>query len=316
MKTQCPSCAKSLAVPDAFAGRRVKCPGCGTAFQAPIHSASGGVTEAAPRGKSSSCPQCGEPLSAGATECEQCGWVPTRAARASARRESADEGEGGLWYVVIRRDEVELTEAVVALLEKFIETEGLDARMAGEDKDLPDEPGPDGLVLTGKVTRCTYGNRFLRYFLGVFALLGAGSCDLDVSADVETDDGDPLPVRAKSRMWIGVLGGSGEQLMQSNVKNVAKRLATEAVRRVTGRRFLNAHVYDCASWSLGLGVASLLPFVGAVLGLIGLVLGLVALVTISSRQLPRGKARAVAGVVLPWLGFAVTAGTFWLVTSQ
>ena len=63
-------------------------------------------------------------------------------------------------------------------------------------------------------------------------------------------------------------------------------------------------------------MASLLPGIGILFGLIGLVVGLVALVTISRRQLPRLKGVAIAGVVLPFLGFLVTAGLIFLTAKN
>ena len=69
-------------------------------------------------------------------------------------------------------------------------------------------------------------------------------------------------------------------------------------------------------WSLGLGLISLIPFIGILFGLIGLVLGIVAFTTISRRKLPRKKGVALSGIGLPILGVLVTAGLIFLMSNK
>jgi len=214
---------------------------------------------------------------------------------------------GGRCYIHIRRDDVDLTPAIEKRLAKLIETERLDLRIMDEDEDPPDELAPNDLVISGKVTRCDYGSRFVRYWLTFVALMGPGSCRLEVDADVETDEGGVRRVKSSARQSVGFLGGSGPELMKRNVQIVASRIASEAARQATGQRFLNAQAYSCAYWSFGLGLVSVLPFIGIPFGLVAFVLSLVALLTISRRDLPRGKGFAITGVLLPFFGLVVSA---------
>jgi len=51
LHAKCPSCNRSLRIPDNFAGKRVKCPACGKAFQvpdAPVPAAAPPRTQGAP----------------------------------------------------------------------------------------------------------------------------------------------------------------------------------------------------------------------------------------------------------------------------
>ena len=219
---------------------------------------------------------------------------------------------GGGCYIFLRQDEADLNLAVEKRMRKLLETEQIDIPIMDEYDHPPDELGPDDLVISGQVTRCDYGSQTMRYLLGFVAMFGPGSSRLEVDAEVETAEGDKR-IRAKSRLWAGIFGGSNAGLMKRNVQIVANRIATGAARHATGRRFLNAHAYNCANWSLGLGIVSLLPFVGVVFGLIGLVVGVVALTTIGRRRLPRGKGKAIAGIVLSFVGFLVTAGVIVLI---
>ncbi len=86
---RCPSCQKSMQVPDHAAGKRVACPGCKKPFQIPALAAA--APEAAPpksdvvaaaaetAGTSSSpptaCPACGSKLLEGAIACMDCGFL-------------------------------------------------------------------------------------------------------------------------------------------------------------------------------------------------------------------------------------------------
>ena len=351
MKIACPNCDKNLAVGDELAGRRVKCPGCQHVFQIPTSTgvvfdpvahpmpaatpvppraakepesfpASDAVQNSALPAKNArrSCPKCGEILRASDTECPECGWasdqIADKPSRSISRRAaSADDADGGC-YIYIRRDEVELGWAIEKRMKKLIETERLDLRITDEDERPPAELGPDDIVISGKINECDYGSQFIRYWLTLVALIGPGSCKLDVAAEVETAAGGIRRFPARARRWAGFFGGSGPGLMKLNVQVVSNRIARGAARQATGKSFLNAQAYTCANWSLGLGVASLIPFVGVLLGLIGLVVGVVALTTIKRRQLPRGKGAAITGIVLPFIGFAVTAGVILLISQQ
>ncbi len=351
MKINCPNCDTTLAVADEIAGRRVKCPGCQHIFQIPSSTGvalgpvakpmpatasvppraakeaassppSNAVQKSAlpPKQVRGSCPQCNEKLGASASECPECGWTSDRiavtASKAVSRRATAADGAEGGCYIDIRRDEVQLAWAIEKRMKKLIETEQLGIRIMGEDEHPPEELGPDDLLISGKVDECDYGSRFMRYFLTFVTMFGPGSCRLDVDAEIETAEGGNRRVRARSRLWIGILGGSGPGLMKRNVQIVSNRIATGAARQATGNSFLNAHAYSCASWSLGLGLASLVPFLGVLFGLIGLVLGVLALMTIKRRKLPRGKGVAITGIVLPFFGFLVTAGLILLLAQQ
>lgn len=104
--------------------------------------------------------------------------------------------------------------------------------------------------------------------------------------------------------------------MQQNVQIVSSQIANAAARRASGRNFLNATAYSYASWSLGLGLAALIPFLGVVFGAIGIFLGLASAIVISNRGLPHGKIRAIAGMVLSVAGFAVTIGLIFLMSRH
>jgi phage FluMu protein Com len=318
VKLSCPGCAKVLSVRDDAAGKRVKCPGCAEVLKVPSSTAIGTAPPKsarpapapppaekppAPARKRRECPECGEPLERGADECAECGWNADEPVRKPARRKrSRDDDEPGTCYVQIRRDEVNLVEAIEKRLEKLFKTELVECELTDEDDDPPQDLGPNDIVITGKVTECDYGSQIMRYFLTfITAFGGPGACRLEVQALVETDDGERR-VLARSRHGVGVFGGSGTSLMRLNVKAVSRRIADDALRHVTGVRFLNAQAYNCSAWSLGLGLASLIPCFGFVCGPIGLVLGVIALVTILRRNLPAGKWLAIPGTFLSLLG--------------
>jgi phage FluMu protein Com len=340
MKISCPSCAKSLAVGDDFGGRRVKCPGCQTVFQVPAAepievklveeptetkvsdrplpgkksvappplAAVQPGTPAAKAGRRA-CPECGASLSVNALECSECDWTSDRAkSSGSSRRSVPTKDDEGRCYIFIRKDEVGLNQAIEKRMTKLIDTEQLDMRIVNDGDDPPDELGPNDLVVSGRVDVCEYGSQFVRYFLTFIAMLGPGSCKLVVNAEVETAEDKIRPIPASARQWIGLFGGTGTGLMKSNVQVVATRIANTAARHITGKSFLNLHVYHCAYWSLGLGVASLIPFLGLITGPISIIVGLVALVTISRRDLPRGKIMAIAGLLLSFVGVVVSVG--------
>lgn len=341
MKVQCPKCARTLALADEFAGRRVKCPGCQEVFRTPASEGvaiapllnavpadapvvrppadlpSDAVQQVAspPKPTRPVCPECGEKLVAGGSECPECGWTSGRPVRGGSRRAAAAEGVGGGCYVFIRKDEVDLIEAIEKRMKKLLETEQIDIPIMGEYDQPPDELGPDDIVISGKIVRCDYGSQVMRYLIGIVAAFGPGSSQLEVDVEVDTAQGGVRRIKAKSRLWMGIFGGGNTGLMKQNVKVIATRIANGAARHATGRRFLNIQAYRCGYWSLGLGLASLIPFGGVPFGLIALVLGIVALVTIKRRQLPRGKGVALAGIILSFVGFLVTAGMVVLMAN-
>jgi predicted Zn finger-like uncharacterized protein len=341
MRIPCPSCGKTLAVAEDLLGRRVKCPSCQGVFQVPLSLAVPTVpapmpahTEvserrlpaprsappplpmkkvpARPKPRPDFCPDCRAPLAAGANECPECDWIADereiKASRAAPRQAARDEEVDGCCYIQIRKDKVDLTQEIEKRMEGLIETEQLDMRIMDEGEEAPDELGRHDMVISGKVTECDYGSQLMRYFLTIVALFGPGSCRLKVVGEVETANGETLPIKAKSRIAGGLFGGTGPSLMKHNVKAVAKRIANGAARHASGRTLLNVQAYHCAYWSLGLGLASLIPCFGVLLAMIGSVVGGIALVTIRRRGLPRGLGVASAGLILCFLGFAVTAG--------
>lgn len=312
MKVQCPKCTRTLAIADEFAGRRVKCPGCQEVFRTPASEgvALAPVLNAVPADVPAVRPPDGPP-----SDAVQQVAAPPRPSRPVAASRRAAEGAGGGCYIFLRQDEVDLNQAIEKRMRKLLETEQLDIPIMDEYDHPPDDLGPDDLVISGRVTRCDYGSQAMRYLLGFVAMFGPGSSQLEVDAEVETAEGEKR-IRARSRLWAGIFGGGNAGLMKRNVQIIANRIATGAARHATGRRFLNAHAYSCANWSLGLGIVSLLPFVGVVFGLVGLVLGLVALATVKRRGLPRKGGVALAGVLLPVLGFLVTAGVVVLIANS
>jgi hypothetical protein len=297
MRITCPTCAKTLTVPDELAGRRVRCPGC----QQPVEVVEVSAKAIVPGAKTA--PPVGPPP------------LPRRdqgviePSRLSSRPAAPEDYPRGRCYIRIRGDEVNLVPAIQKRFDKLIRTEELDLHIMNENERPPADLGPADVVIHGEVTRCDYGNQFVRYFLTFISMFGPGSCQLDVDADVETAEGNRR-VGTHARRWAGLFGGSGSQLMKENAASVATQIANGAARFVTGHRFLNAQVYSCANWSLGLGLVSLLPFVGVPFGLAGLIVSLVALLTINARGLPQGRNRAITGLVLPFLGFIATAGLF------
>jgi len=73
----CPGCHKDFQAKDEFAGRKTKCPQCGTALLVP-NSALPPASQPSPRAEatSASCSKCGETLQTGARFCSSCG-APT-----------------------------------------------------------------------------------------------------------------------------------------------------------------------------------------------------------------------------------------------
>ncbi len=189
----------------------------------------------------------------------------------------------------------------------IIESEQLDLEVA-EDEEPPKELRPGDVAITGEVTLCDYGSQFVRYWLTFIAMLGPGSCKLDVTAEIETSDGKQSRVKPSTRQWFGIFGGTGSGLMKRNVNAVSWQIGVAAGRLLTGRRWLNSHVYTWAVLALVLGLLSFIPYVGVVLGPIGIVLGFMALSAINKRELPRRKVMAIAGSALGFVGLLVSAG--------
>jgi hypothetical protein len=344
--TPCPACNKSLSLDEKFAGRRIRCPSCQEVFQVPSDTAvaaplavnpapspvapprparkapepapSGAVTERASprRAAHTACPECHTPLAKGSGRCSRCSWQSTQLAVKPIRKITRDtrDAEGGC-YVYICGDEVELNEEVEKLMEQFSDTEDLDLRIMPEDAEPPDVLGPKDVVIEGEVTQCDYGSRFIRYWLTIIAHFGPGSSQLGVEVDIETAEGKPRHLKSKIRQSMGFLGGNNEGLMKMNVKIIGKRIATAAARQASGRSMLNAHAYTCAAWALGLGIASLIPFLGIPIGLAGIIVGLIATLTISSRKLPRRKGMALTGLILSILGLLVTGAIIFLIST-
>jgi hypothetical protein len=324
MRTSCPACSKPLSLADNLAGKRVRCPACKEVFPVPMPeepafdqpastdisdapmpvraTAPAAVKKGPPPLESArrTCPECGALLTADAFECTQCDWTSERARDAHS--------EQGRLYLLIRNDETDLNEKVAKRLDKLLETEQLDMRIMSQRDRPPEELGPNDLLISGEVTVFDYGSQFMRYFLGIIAMLGPGSCKLSVDVDVETAGNDVRRIQAHGRKWFGIFGGSGTELMKQNIAEVSSKIATGAIRHMTGNSFLNAQAYSCAGWSLGLGLASLIPFIGIIFAAIAFVQGLIAFTTISRRQLPRGKGMALAGLVFSFLGLLVSAG--------
>jgi len=321
-----------LAVPEKFAGRRVKCPGCQSLIEIPAVAgveitpvaspvrakAAAGTTgtkpgppplphvvkAAAPAG--ASCPDCGVRLEADAFECVECGWM----AEMEVDAHGGDKGKGsqkcGRCYVQIRRDNIDLNQSVEKHMKKLIETEQLWLRITHREPDPSEEPRPNDLIIKGKITKCNYGNRAMRYLLTLVAMFGPGSCQLDAEVEVDTATHGKRRFRAGARQSMGFLGGKDEILMEANVRIVGRKIANSAARHFTGRSLLNAHAYVCGWWSLGLGVPALLPYCGIFFGLPGLALGGISLMTILQRKLPRGHIVAIIGLVCPFMGLAFT----------
>ncbi len=94
MQVECPSCGKTVDVPDGSAGQVVKCASCGAEMQLP--PAEGGVPAGAPGagagtapagapGETKACPYCGERVQLSAIKCRHCGEFLDAARRAESR---------------------------------------------------------------------------------------------------------------------------------------------------------------------------------------------------------------------------------------
>src|SRR5207237_4972274 len=90
---QCPTCQKKLHAAVDGAGKKVKCPGCGTVFVLPVAGAAnppppqpvrtakaavpeppqGSAGVSSPEVAAQNCPSCHAPLNAGAALCVNCG---------------------------------------------------------------------------------------------------------------------------------------------------------------------------------------------------------------------------------------------------
>ncbi len=72
----CQSCKKSLKAPDSAAGKKAKCPQCGTVVVVPSPALAPWEVDLPPRSvddMTQVCPYCGETIPEIATECEHCG---------------------------------------------------------------------------------------------------------------------------------------------------------------------------------------------------------------------------------------------------
>ena len=299
MKIACPACAKNLVVADELVGGPMQCPACKEVFEAPVPSAEAGaprarlVTAEAPRRRR---------RDPGLNE----------SSRFPSRYSASEDHPGGRCYIDVLDDDVKLIPAIQKRFNKLIQSEQLDLRIMNENVAPPVELAANDVIIHGEVARCDYGSQFMRYFLGIVCMFGPGSCRLEVETEVETATGEKHRISSRSRRWFGMFGGTDSQLMKENVTIIATRIANEAARFVSGRRFLNAQVYACANWALGLGLASLLPYIGVPFGLVSLIVGLVALLNINQRNLPRVRVRAITGLVLPFVGFIGTAAVVLL----
>lgn len=69
------SCGKRLKAPDNLAGKRVKCPACGTLVDIPkVPESTSGETYALAPEEDRDCPECGQRMKAEARRCKHCGF--------------------------------------------------------------------------------------------------------------------------------------------------------------------------------------------------------------------------------------------------
>lgn len=99
IKVSC-QCGKQLSVKDEYAGKRVKCPGCGQPLSIPQLRAAGGedgmsglLDDAGVRSNVNRCPGCGAEISEEAVLCVMCGFDLRRGHRIKPRVGSAAELE-------------------------------------------------------------------------------------------------------------------------------------------------------------------------------------------------------------------------------
>ena len=79
IEVKCEACGRTFKVNDELAGRRVRCSACSATLTVP---GAGGAHGAGP----SECPDCGNPLPAGAVLCVGCGYNLTTGTRAQMRK--------------------------------------------------------------------------------------------------------------------------------------------------------------------------------------------------------------------------------------
>jgi len=85
----------------------------------------------------------------------------------------------------------------------------------------PPPAGAAALVAFVRVIRIDQGNRWLRYFFGLFA----GGTTLEVDGHVTAPGGQPNSFLLKNRGRLGIMGGDSLGLLKLNARVLAKKIA-------------------------------------------------------------------------------------------
>ncbi len=322
MQVNCPTCGKALLVKDEFLGRQVKCPGCSSILLLEATEPAAPPLPVAPPpvpqrpassppvpapSVASAAPTLAEVAAAAHSEPLR---VVTPSAPPAGLEGPAPTGEKPICYLSKGSDEAMAVSRAFRKLREVFATEGL----AFQFVDLGRNPGalgelrPGDAHVTAGVTVCKQGSRAARYFLG--PLIGAavgGACKLEVQGEMSRAGAAPQPFTLKVSQTGGgsIFGGSGDNLMETNVKAIEGQLARKVAKWLTGRTMLNGDAYNCAVAALVMGLLSLIPFVGLVLFIPTMIVSALAWSIIARRQLPKRKTMALVGGLLGLAGLVI-----------
>ena len=288
----CPSCnAEVEGAPEDFAVAS-KCPDCGerVEFQ---HQQRNGKKRSFKRGGASAA---SGPVAGG----------PVAGTNTASMIETARSQGKPICQLVVGRDEMSSISVVYSEFEKLLKEERLPHVMivCRNEADADIELLQDDLQIVSGVDEFSMGSQFIRYFLTFLsALFGVGACKLQVSSSIfYPGESRPVLKTFKNKIGIGIMGGSGDGLMKLNQQAIAKGLAKEVVKRLTGRKILTASLRNLAAAALGFGVLGMLI---PVIGLVAPCLGIPAWMLLKQRDYKPRQWMAIVGSILGALGGCV-----------
>jgi hypothetical protein len=91
----------------------------------------------------------------------------------------------------------------------------------------PLPPGEAAALTFVRVMTLQQGNRWLRYFLGLFAMLFNAGTVFEIEGNVQVPGKEPIPFQFKHRCHMGMFGGSSLSLLKLDAKVVAKKVAAK-----------------------------------------------------------------------------------------
>jgi len=222
------TCGKTLRVPENLAGKKGKCPACGAVLEIPTDVPELAPLEAEPVAASSPppgtlAPQAVAPPPPIAPPLQAVAPPPTAMPQTQFQlpQKLRSPGLPPCWLSLATEGAVIKTDfGLGRVMDAFVEAfaKKLKKRYDVQPGPAPQAAGPSAFVQLVSVDK---GNRFLRYFLALFA----GKTCFEVQGHVIGTSGQRQDFVLDHKSGIGFFGGSSEGLLKVDAKVVARKIA-------------------------------------------------------------------------------------------